>query len=294
MRPSFLYRGDFWRVGLGAARLFPPRLLEASGAFLAHAYGLGNRSRRETVVRNLLPPLQFDRSLAERKARALFRNFGRKLADLWRHESGESVDDLLPRAGSWPDFLQIAAGRGVLLVTPHIGNWEFGSLLLQRQGIEPLVITQAEPRPGFTELRARSRLQRGIETLVVGDNPFAFVQVIRRLENGGVVALLVDRPVPATAVTVKLFGHRFAASPAPAELARATGCAILPVILPRTPAGYTSSVLPEVRYDRAALGTREARANFTQDLMRQFEPLIRDYIDQWYHFVPVWQNDAWK
>jgi hypothetical protein len=28
--------------------------------------------------------------------------------------------------------------------------------------------------------------------------------------------------------------------------------------------------------------------------MRQFEPLIRDYIDQWYHFVPVWQNDAWK
>ena len=281
-------------MGLAAARAFPPRLLEAFGQFFATAYGLGHRRRRETVIRNLLPPLNFDRREAEKYARALFRNFGLKLADLWRHESGQSMDDLLPQGGTWPDFRVSGTGRGILLVTPHLGNWEFGSLLLQRRGIQPLVITQTEPHTGFTELRARSRLQQGVQTLIIGENPFAFVEVIRRLESGGVVALLVDRPPPPTAVTVKIFGHKFAASRAPAELARASGCGIVPVILPRVGDRYAAKVLPEVLYDRAALGSHEARANLTQEIMRQFEPLIRDYIDQWYHFVPVWQSDAWN
>lgn len=251
-----------------------------------------NPRRREIVTRNLLPPLQFDRHLAHRKTRELFRNFGLKLADLWRYESGQEMPRLRSPNHAWPEFRNLLErGRGVLLVTPHIGNWELGALLLQQQGIKPLVITQAEPQRKFTELRAQSRLQRGIETLVIGDHPFAFVEVIRRLEKGAVIALLVDRPAPATAVTVRIFGQKFAASKAAAELARASGCAILPVIIPRTPQGYAAQLLPEISYDRAALGNHEARANLTQEMMRRFETSIRDYVDQWYHFVPVWQND---
>ena len=292
MRPSLLYRGGLWRLGLGAARFLPARLLESLGQNLALAYGAANRSRREVVIRNLLPPLQFDRAVAERKGRELFRNFGLKLADLWRYESGQSIPGLGAPGVAWGEFRKILErGRGVLLVTPHIGNWELGALLLEREGIKPLVITQAEPHRGFTELRARSRLQRGIDTLVIGENPFAFVEVIRRLEAGAVVALLVDRPAPASAVTVKIFGQKFAASKAAAELARASGCAIVPVLVPRGREGYAAQMLPEIPYERAALGNHESRANLTQEMMRQFEPVIRDYADQWYHFVPVWQND---
>ena len=292
MRPSVLYRGGLWRLGLGAARTLPPRLLESIGQFFALAYCHANRTRREIVTRNLLPALQFDRSLAEEKTRRLFRNFGLKLADLWRYESGQTVAGLDSPTHAWPEFRQLhQRGRGVLLVTPHIGNWEVGALFLKQQGIEPLVITQAEPQQKFTQQRASSRLGRGIQTLVIGENPFAFVEVIRRLEEGAVIALLVDRPAPATAVIVKVFGHKFAASKAAAELARASGCAILPVVVPRTADGYTARLLPEIQYERAALGNHEARANMTQEMMRQFEPCIREYIDQWYHFVPVWQND---
>jgi lauroyl/myristoyl acyltransferase len=90
-------------------------------------------------------------------------------------------------------------------------------------------------------------------------------------------------------VTVKLFGHRFPASIAAAELARASGCALLPVALPREKSGYSIKLYPEIPYERAALGNREARANLTQEIMRQFEPIIREYLTQWFHFVPLWQ-----
>jgi lauroyl/myristoyl acyltransferase len=141
-------------------------------------------------------------------------------------------------------------------------------------------------------MREKSRARWGIDTIVIGENPFAFVEVIRRLETGAVVALLLDRPPAPTAVTVKLFGHRFAASISAAELARATGCALLPVCLPRRAGGYSVELLPEIIYDRAALGTREGRANLTQEIMKQFEPCIRQHLDQWFHFVPLWQQEV--
>ena len=41
-----------------------------------------------------------------------------------------------------------------------------------------------------------------------------------------------------------------------------------------------------------ALGNREARRELTQQILRAFEPQIREDIDQWYQFVPIWPNQA--
>lgn len=245
--------------------------------------------RRETVVNNLIPALDGDRSQARRVAREVFQNFGRKLADLWRYESGSPVDDLFT-AWTGVEHLEsaLAEKRGVLFLTPHIGNWEFGAPLLARRGVKLLVITLPEPEDGFTELRRQSRARWGIETLVIGENPFAIVDVIRRLESGAAIALLMDRPPAASAVPVKLFGRSFSASIAAAELARASGCVLLPVFLPRTEKGYAAGVLPAIAYDRAGLRTREARQELTQKIMSAFEPVIRQYLNQWYHFIPIW------
>jgi hypothetical protein len=47
-------------------------------------------------------------------------------------------------------------------------------------------------------------------------------------------------------------------------------------------------VLPEFAYDRKALGDREVRRELTRQILRAFEPQIRQDIDQWYQFVPIW------
>ena len=103
----------------------------------------------------------------------------------------------------------------------------------------------------MTELRQRSRSLRGVETLVVGEDAFAFIEIIKRLQAGATVALLVDRPPAPTAVNVDLFGRPFPASIAAAELARASGCAIVPVYIVREDGGHLARILPEIAYDRA-------------------------------------------
>jgi lauroyl/myristoyl acyltransferase len=137
-------------------------------------------------------------------------------------------------------------------------------------------------------MRRESRARWGIETIVVGGDGFAFVEIIKRLQDGATVALLIDRPPSVKSVTVTLFGRPFQASLAAAELARATGCALVGVTIVRANQGYEARLLGEFEYDRQALGDREGRGRLTQEIMRAFEPEIQQHADQWFHFVPIW------
>jgi KDO2-lipid IV(A) lauroyltransferase len=265
-----------------------------NGIFLCIAaiYYRINRARRDVVIQNLLPALQGDRKAAEQTARRVFREMALKIADLWRFESNRLRPSWLNEQQDWDHFEAVRArGQGILLITPHLGNWELGGPLLSQHGYKLLVLTQPEPG-GLTELRKASRARWGIETLVVGNDGFAFVEIIKRLQAGEIVALLMDRPPPPSAVEVELFGRPFLASIAAAELARASGCALLGVTIVRAGGGYTARVLPEITYDRRALGSREARRELTRKIMRAFEPEIRQHLDQWYHFVPLWPPQA--
>lgn len=291
-QPSATYGPAVWRLGILAARWLPRGLCRAVAVWGARVYGRLRPERLGVVETNLLPVVSGDRQAARAAARRLLVRFAVKITDLLRHESGaaESI-----QASSWSGYdifaSALARGRGVLLVTPHLGNWEFGGCLLSRKGVRLLVLTQPEPGRGFTELRQQARARWGIETLVVGQDAFAFVEIIRRLQDGATVALLVDRPPPRSAVDAELFGQPFRASIAPAELARASGCAIVPVYVVAEDRGYAAHVLPEIPYDRRALGDREARRAFAGEILRVFEPVLRQYPDQWYHFVPLWRSD---
>ena len=284
-----LYRPELWRLGLWTVRVLPHRICAFLARISVRIYCWLAPHRLQVVRGNLVVPLKGDVSAADKKTKELFQQFALKLLDLWRYEAGLSIDNAFGQMTGWEYFVAAQApGNGVLLLTPHLGNWEFGGPLLTQKGVGLQVITLAEPGGDFTEMRQASRARWNIETLVIGNDPMAFLEVIRRLEKGATVALLVDRPPPPTAVIVELFDHPFSASIAAAELARASGCALLPVYLPRNGDKYDAHILPPIAYDRPKLRDREQRRQLAQSIMQVFEPLIREHLDQWYHFVPLW------
>jgi predicted RND superfamily exporter protein/lauroyl/myristoyl acyltransferase len=288
-----LYRAGLWRLGLFIVRILPVGLVKGLAMILAGFYWRFQRQRCEVVVQNLLPLFAGDRAAAETAARQLHRKFAAKLVDLWRVESGVPVQNWLTHL----DELEIIRtarqrGRGTLFITLHLGNWEHGGLLLTQLGIRLTILTMAEPDDGLTDLRIEARRRCGVETLVIGQDDFAFVEVIKQLQAGADLAISLDRPPEKGGVPTEFFGHPFEASLAAAELARASGCALIGVTIVRRPDGYAVKVLPEFTYDRKALGNREARRELTQQILRAFEPEIRKDIDQWYQFTPIWPKKS--
>jgi predicted exporter/lauroyl/myristoyl acyltransferase len=293
--PSQFYGAFVWQAGLALGRFIPVPAFNFFARLLAAIYWRLAARRREIVIQNLLPVLNGDRRQSARAGRELITEFCLKIADLWRYESGVAFKNGMGDWNGMESFTTAhARGQGVLLVTPHLGNWELGGAFLVERGYPLLVLTQPEPDQKLTELRQGSRARHGVETLVVGEDAFAFIEIIKRLQAGATVAMLVDRPALPTAVNVDLFGHPFPASIAAAELARASGCAIVPVYIVRQPAGYLARILPEIEYDRAAIGKRAARVRLTQEILRAFEPAIRQHLAQWFHFVPIWADEKSK
>jgi len=280
---------------LALGRFIPVPVFNLFARLLAAIYWRLAGRRRKIVIQNLLPVLNGDCRQSARVGRELITEFFLKITDLWRYESGVAFENGMDDWNGLEHFTTAQArGKGVLLVTPHLGNWELGGAFLVARGYPLLVLTQPEPDPKLTELRQVSRARHGVETLVVGEDAFAFIEIIKRLQAGATVAMLVDRPALPTAVRVELFGRPFPASIAAAELARASGCAIVPVYIVRQPAGYLARILPEIEYDRAAIGTRAARVQLTQEILRAFEPAIRQHLAQWFHFVPIWPDEKSK
>ena len=284
-----IYRGGLWRLGLACARFLPAALLKKIAATLADIYWLLQRQRCEVVVQNFLPVFAGDKSAAEKAARAAHRNFAAKLIDLWRVEGGEVVRNWLVNEAEL-EIIKAARrrGHGTLFITLHLGNWEHGGQLLNQLGIRLTILSQAEPDDGLTDLRKAARARYGVDTRIIGDDGFAFVEVIKQLQASADLAVSLDRPPERGGVPVEFFGQPFEASLAAAELARASGCALVGVTILRRPDGYAVKVLPEFVYDRKALGNREARRELTQQILRAFEPEIRKNIDQWYQFTPIW------
>jgi len=284
------YSAGVWRMGRRSAGWLPRSAALATARAAGWVWWLFAPQRRRAVVANLLPVTG---SLPKTRtcARRMFQEFACKLVDLWQFENGRSPADLFGELQGW-EHLQAAQqqGRGQLLVSPHLGNWELGGPLLASRGVTLTVITRPEPE-GLTRMRERARARWGIQTVVVGDGAFGFVEVIRHLEKGACVALLVDRPAPDSAVPVQLFGRPFLASIAPAELARASGCAIIPVTIVRTSAGYRGVAGAPVPYERAALRQPAARQQLLQNIMDAVAPVIAAHPEQWFHFAPIWPEE---
>ena len=290
-KPSAIYHIRAWRLALGVARLVPLSCFQFICVAGARVYRVLNPARFSVVSDNLRAVVGDAR--ANEEAARLFGRFGIKLCDLWRYEAGLPVQDQFRELTGWENLRSaVETGRGVLLITIHLGNWEFGAPLLAARGIRLLVLTQPEPGDGFTEMRRSARERWGIETFVVGEDPFAFVEIIKRLQAGRAVALLMDRPPPGSGVEVELFGQPFMASIAAAELARASGCMLVPAFIPKTGTGYAAHILQPVAYDRATLNSRASRTALTAEILRVFEPAIRKHPDQWFHFVPLWPKRA--
>ena len=284
------YRAGLWRLGLIVVRILPAGLAKGIARFVSGFYLRFQRHRAKIVVRNFLPVFGNDRTAAERAAVAAHKNFAAKLVDLWCVEGGETVRNWLTNPGEL-EIIHAARrrGRGTLFITLHLGNWEHGGLLLTQLGIRLTILSLAEPDDGLTDLRNAARARYGVDTLIIGQESFAFVEVIKKLQAGADLALSLDRPPEhGGGVPVEFFGHPFEASLAAAELARASGCALVGVTIVRRPDGFAVKVLPEFTYDRQALGNRETRRELTQQILRAFEPEIRKNIEQWYQFVPIW------
>jgi KDO2-lipid IV(A) lauroyltransferase len=272
-------------------RLMPERFRRYVGGKGGELSYRLSHSYRESVTENLRQVLGPDVSDTEiqRAVRGVFRNSGKNLADMLlvpHLDSREIVERVRLVSGRW-SYLDdaFAAGKGVVIVTGHLGAFDFVGQALHHRGYKLTSVTGRTTSrflfDGVTFLR-RSHDMRLVEA-----SPSGIRQVIRALRRGEGAVFLTDRDFFLNGKPVRFFGRETTLSPGAVRIARDTGAAIVPVFGVRTRQGHGLVLEPPFHVEK----TGDLDADVALGLARivsTLERVIGANPDQWVIFQQVW------
>jgi KDO2-lipid IV(A) lauroyltransferase len=99
----------------------------------------------------------------------------------------------------------LAAGRGVVFISAHLGPWERLAALMVEEGFPVATVARESYDPRLTRLYDRLRGPRGVRSFYRG-RPGAVVAILRELRAGRAVGFLVDLPARVPSLRAPLFG----------------------------------------------------------------------------------------
>ncbi len=282
-----LYRAAMFDLGAALARWLPLPLLRAlaNGAGLLYAW---LHADRVAVVRGNLQLL--DLSQTPGLSRHVYGEFGKTLADYFHigTRPPKEAASIIAQVDGLEHLQQAhALGKGALIVTAHFGLFELGGLLLAQHGFPATVLTYPEPTRALTDWRAAFRKRWKADTLEIGTDSFAFLQIAERLRAGQFICTLIDRPHPTDSTPVMLPGGTANFSAGILLLAAHGGVPVIPATMVRRRDGsYHAQVFAPI-----FIAMRESRAEtlrfYSQQIADTFLPVLRAYPEQWYQFVPL-------
>ena len=279
-------------VVIALVRRLPRRVALVLGAAVGRTALLLARPERRRALANLArayPELASGRR--HRLARQSFAELGRCAFECMATRSrdvGRLVDT---EAAEHRMRQQLAAGRGLVFVSAHFGNWELMAAAVARLSLAPVyVLARRSYDPRFTKLIEDFRARRGVCCLWV-ESPGHLRRALRVLQSGGIIGVLLDRPVDRGAVQSDFFGHPAPTSPVAAWLSR---LARTPVVVGFIRRGIDGRHRLSVRRvdpgDEGGPGSKTAAdARFTQRLTGEIQHSIERSPGHW-----AWSLDRWR
>lgn len=291
-RERLAYLG--YRAAAVAARWLPDPLVgvvaAVAGTVAAHLL----RARRRVVARTLarVGGGRLRGRVLRRAVGATFRSYARYWIETLRlpHLGIEELDRRVRIDGLDHLDAALAAGRGVVLVTAHLGGWDVGGAWLAGHGYPVTTVVEALRPPALFEWFAALRRRLGLE--VVRHDAGTLDALRAALERGRIVALICDRDLGRRGVPVTFFGEETTLPAGPARLALETGAALLAGAVYHRPRGAHLGVLRPPLPLPTTGDLRADVARLTQAIAADLEVLIRAEPTQWHLMQPNWPADA--
>lgn len=266
--PSWL--GYFLADALTEAhfRLFPAR---RHGALANLAVVMPRATRRERL----------------KVARRMMRSYNRMMFEFFRlpHLDRRQLLSSVEVVGREHLEAALERGRGVILASSHIGNWELAAVILAQWGYTLHAVAGVQLSRWLSGAVRDTKSELSIVTVSPEDG---FRKLLRALEHNDPVALVVDGDVYQHGVDVELFGRTYSFPAGPGVLAQRTGAQVICGYCERVSRGRFRIVM-EKPLDPAAFPTT---ATLNQAVASAIERHIREHLDQWCIFRPMWEPAA--
>lgn len=281
-----------YRVAQRAALALPERVgrrVFETVAAAAHRFLPGVRATVSANQATVLG-LPADDPLVRASTREAFRLYARYWLESFRAPTMSREEVLARFACDGLDNVATAleAGKGVITVLPHMGNWDVAGRFMETVGY-PVVSVAEELRPRrLFDLFVRHRQELGMEIIGLSGDGAVGRRLAAALGDNRLVALVADRDLTGRGVTVEMFGRSRRMPAGPATLSLATGAPIVPTPIFTTPHGWRCVMGEPIAVPPTGDRRRDATA-LTQAIAAAFERAISAAPADWHMFQPAWE-----
>ncbi len=251
---------------------------------LSHTY-------RDNVLDNIshVMPLADSGLTPEEAARSIFHTSAQNFLDLIimpRVRRRKMVRSMSLVEGSWEQLDEaLAAGNGVVLLTAHLGCFDYIGSSMTAMGYKLIAVTGRTTSRFIFDGVTHLRTAKGIE--LVEPTPSGVRRVIHCLRRGYCAVFLTDRDFFQNGRPVVFFDRETTLPPGPVRIARDTGAYIIPLFTRR--AGKTHEMVLKPAFKVEKTGTLDADIDRgLEQVTRLLEAAISENIAQWAMFQRVW------
>ena len=279
------------RLLFSAMGLLPRALAITTGRGLARAaYVIGWKLRRIGDLNLKMAFPEMTRSERKRLLRDSIVNLGRHMGEFSRVSSvtPETLRKIVDCEGLENLDAALARGRGVIMITGHLGAWEMGTFALSAFGYPFDFLVRRIENPAIERLIEETRTRFGNRTI---DKRGAARSMLATLRKGGLLGLLVDiNVVRDKGIFVDFFGVPASTTFMAAKLALRTGAPILPVFAPweERRRRFVISIGAPLTIERSG-DEREDIRQLTSNFTKIVEDCVRRHPDQW-----LWIHKRWR
>ncbi len=276
---------------VGLLRILPRRVSRRVGEWIGLTALHSLARLRKTGFENLRQAFpERDQTWRERTLRSTYRSLGTQLAEfcLMSRYSRNEAESIIRYEGLEHYLTARARGKGVLVLTAHLGAWELSSYFHSLVGYPMGLLIRRLDNPLVDRMVNRIRCRHG--NWVVHKDDFAR-GIMTAMRAGKTVGILMDTNMtPPQGVFVPFFGRDACTASGMARIASKTGAAVLPGFLTSDGAGGTYTLrfgeeLPLIETGDPEADALTNTARFTAELERY----IRQYPEQW-----LWMHRRWK
>jgi KDO2-lipid IV(A) lauroyltransferase len=291
-KPTLAHRAEYYtmRATIGALRALS---WDAACSFGERLGALGYRPlgiRKRVVERQIAAAFpDLGPEAVVRLARESYQHLGRTFIEtaLLDKLGRDGLQELVETVEGWEEVEDVMAkGKGAVMVTGHIGNWELAGAYVAARGIPLDAIVRGMANPLFDAYINHTREEIGMT--IVHDSE-AVKRTPRSLRAGRAVAFVADQGVMGLASTFVPFFGRPAKTPRGAAVfALRFEVPVIFVVALRKPNGRYRIIVERI----------EARR--TGDMDRDVDAIVTtftEHLEKWVRAAPAqyfWQHRRWR
>lgn len=182
----------------------------------------------------------------------------------------------------------LAAGYGLIVWTAHLGNWEFGSRLLEMHGRPVNVARVVEDKPAEVMLRNLMANER-LRIIDLRGGVEATMEMLQALRRNEIVAIQGDRVYQRFSADVPFFSTLAAFPLGPFLLSQVSGAPVLPGFVVRQGWLRYRVLMGDVIPPPGSTGDRTTgQQDGLRKAVRFLEKTLADYHNQWLNFYNFW------